>query len=108
MDDLGVRREGGQLAGDPVVEPRAEGDEEVGLLQGGDGGHGAVHTRHTQVQRVAVGDRAAGHERGDDRDLGEVDEGPQDLRGASPDHAAADVEPVSYTHLDVYKRQDWC
>ena len=58
VDDLGVRREGRQLAGDPVVEPRAEGDEQVALLQRGDGRDGAVHARHPEVQRVAVGQRA--------------------------------------------------
>jgi anti-sigma factor ChrR (cupin superfamily) len=69
VDDLGERREGRQLAGDPVVEPGAEGDEQVGLLQAGDGGDRAVHARHAQVERVAVGEGAAGHQGGHDRDL---------------------------------------
>ena len=38
-------REAGQLAGHPVVEPRAEADDQVGLLQRGDRGHRAVHAR---------------------------------------------------------------
>ena len=33
VDDLRVRGEGVQLAGDPVVEAGAEGDQQVGLLQ---------------------------------------------------------------------------
>ncbi len=31
MDDLGVRRKGGDLAGDPVVEAGADGDEQVAM-----------------------------------------------------------------------------
>src|SRR6266853_1198710 len=38
VDDLGQGGEGGVLAGHPVVEPGAEGDEEVGPLHGGHGG----------------------------------------------------------------------
>ena len=74
VDDLGLGRERRQLAGDPVVEAGAEGDEQVGLLQGGDGGDRAVHARHAEVQRVAVGDGAARHQRGHDGDLGQLDE----------------------------------
>ncbi|MDH6516314.1 hypothetical protein M2159_002607 [Streptomyces sp. SAI-090] len=35
MDDLGVRGEAVQLAGDTVVETGTEGDDQVGLLQRG-------------------------------------------------------------------------
>ena len=42
-------RERRQLAGDPVVEPGAERDEEVGLLQRRDRGDGAVHAGHAEV-----------------------------------------------------------
>ena len=74
VDDLGPRREGRQLAGDPVVEPRAEGDEQVGLLQGRHRRDGAVHPGHTEVEGVRVGHRAPGHQRRHHRDLGQLDE----------------------------------
>ena len=91
--DLGVRGERRQLAGHAVVEAGAEGDEQVGLLQGGDGGDGAVHAGHAEVQRVAVGDGAAGHQRGHDGDAGQLDEARAAPRCAlAADDAAADVE----------------
>ena len=90
--DLGVRREGGQLAGHPVVEPGAEADDQVAALQRGDRGDGAVHARHAEVGRVAVRQRAAGHQRGDDRDVRLVDQPAQLGAGRGPDDAAADVQ----------------
>ena len=73
-----------ELAGDPVVEPGAERDQQVGLLQRGDRGDVAVHAGHAQVLRVAVRERAARHQRGDDRDAGQLGELPQLRRGAAP------------------------
>ena len=64
-------RERVEVAGHPVVEPRAQADDQVALLQAGDRGDGAVHARHAEVLRVAVGERAARHQRGDDRDAGQ-------------------------------------
>ena len=58
----------------------------------GDRRHGAVHAGHAEVLRVAVGERAAGHQRGDDRHPGHLGEHPQLLGGAGADHAAADVQ----------------
>ena len=65
VDHLRAGREGVEVAGDPVVEPGAEADDQVALLQAGDRGDGAVHPGHAEVLRVAVGERAAGHQRGD-------------------------------------------
>ena len=73
-----------ELAGDTVVEARAERDEQVGLLHRRDRGVVAVHARHAEAQRVLVGERAARHQRGDDRDAGELGELAQRLGGASP------------------------
>ena len=47
-----------------------------------DRGHGAVHAGHAEVLRVAVGEGAARHQRGDDRDAGELGEHAQLLAGA--------------------------
>ena len=78
------RREAVQLAGHPVVEPGAERDQQVGLLQRGDRGDRAVHAGHAEVLRVAVRERAARHQRGDDRDAGELGQLAQLRRSRAP------------------------
>ena len=68
VDDLRVGRERADLAGHPVVEARAERDQQVGLLHRGDRGVVAVHAGHAEAELVVVGERAARHERRDDRE----------------------------------------
>ena len=80
------------LAGDAVVEAGAERDQQVGLLQRGDRGGVAVHAGHAEAQRMVVGERAAGHQRGDDVDVGQLGQLAQRLGGAGLEDAAADVE----------------
>ena len=80
------------LAGDAVVEAGAEGDQQVGLLHRGDRGVVAVHARHAEAQRVVVGERAAGHQRGDDVDVGQLGQLAQRLGGARLEDAAAGVD----------------
>ena len=71
---LAFVRERRRVAGDAVVEARAERDEQVGLLHRRDRGVVAVHARHAEAERVLVGQRAARHQRRDDRDAGELRE----------------------------------
>src|SRR5690606_41341658 len=92
VDGLGVGGEAVELAGDAVVEAAAEGDEQVGLLHRGDRRVVAVHAGQAEAQRVVVGEGAAGHERGDDVDVGELGQLPQRLRGPGLQDPAADVE----------------
>ncbi len=92
VDDLGAGGEGVEVAGHPVVEAGAEADDQVALLERRHRGDGAVHARHAEVLRVAVGERAPGHQRGDDRHAGQLGELLELLRGAGADGAAADVE----------------
>ena len=56
------------------------------------GGGVAVHAGHAEAQRVVVGERAAGHQRGDDVDVGQLGQLAQRLGGARLEDAAADVE----------------
>ena len=63
---------GVQFAGHPVVEAGTESDDQVTALEGRHRGDGAVHPRHAEVLRVAVGERPAGHQRGDHRDAGQL------------------------------------
>ena len=54
MDELGVRREHVQLAGDAVVKARADRDDQVGLVQRVVSVGGPVHARHAQAELVIV------------------------------------------------------
>jgi len=92
VDDRRARGEAVELAGDAVVEAGAEAHEQVALLQGGHRGDAPVHAGHPQVLRVAVGERAAGHQGRDDGDAGQLGEDAQLGGRAGLQHAAADVQ----------------
>ena len=92
VDDLGLGGEGVDPAGDPVVEPAAQGDQQVGPLHGGDRGVVAVHARHAQAQRVGVGEGAPGHQGGDHRDAGPLGQLAQRLGGPGLEDPAAGVD----------------
>jgi hypothetical protein len=92
VDDLGLGGEVGDLAGDPVVEAGAEGDQQVGLLHRHDGRVVAVHARHAEAQLVIVGERAAGHEGGDHRHLEQLRQLLEGLGGTGLQDAAPGVE----------------
>ena len=63
VDDLGVRREGGQAAGDAVVEAHAERDQQVALGHAHVGGVAAVHAGHADEIGMVGGERAEAHQR---------------------------------------------
>ena len=92
VDDLGLGGEAVDLAGDAVVEAGAEGDQQVAALHRRDRRGVAVHAGHAERQRVVVGERAAGHQRRDDVDAGQLGELAHLLGGAGLEDAAADVE----------------
>ena len=69
-----IGRERIQTPGHAVVEPRAERDDEVGLLQREHRGNRSVHARHAEVLTVRVGEGAARHEGRDDGGAGELGE----------------------------------
>ena len=92
VDHLGLGGEGVHPAGDPVVEPAAQGDEQVGALHGGDRGVVAVHARHAQAQRVGVGEGAPGHQGGDHRNAGPLGQLPEPVGGPGLEDAAAGVD----------------
>ena len=105
VHDLRVRGEQRRLAGHAVVEARAEGHEQIGLLQREHRRHRAVHAGHTEVLRVRVGERAAGHQRRDDGSAGRLGEGEQLVRGARAHDAAADVEHRLLRGLQQLRRR---
>ena len=74
VDDLGVRREGLELAGDAVVEARADGDEQVALVHRVVGRDGAVHAEHAHGELVRLGEGAQAHERRGHRQAAQLGE----------------------------------
>jgi hypothetical protein len=92
VDDLRVRGEQFGLAGDTVVEPGAECDQEIGLLQRQHGRDRAVHAGHADVLRVRVGEGAARHQRGHHGRARELGQRQQLGRRTAADDAAADVQ----------------
>ncbi len=54
---LRAGREASGVAGDPVVEPEADAEDQVGLLDGPVDVDLAVHPRHAEVQRVRLRER---------------------------------------------------
>ena len=84
-----MRGVGLELAGDPVVEAHAEGEQQVGALDGGVDVGLAVHAHHAEAERVAGWEAAQAQQGERDRDVGLVDELPQQLAGAGLEHAVA-------------------
>mmetsp|Transcript_1461 Transcript_1461/g.3296 ORF Transcript_1461/g.3296 Transcript_1461/m.3296 type:complete len:451 (+) Transcript_1461:1018-2370(+) len=86
------RGEAVETAGHSVVEARADGEDQVGVLHGVIGVGGPVHSEHVQGERVVLVERAqplqgGGH--GDVRLLGQLLEL---FHGVPPDHALAGVD----------------
>ncbi len=77
MDDLGVRGELADVAGDPVVETHPYCEDQVGAVYGPVDAGLAVHPRPPQIQRMVVRERADTEQRRDDRDSGPLGEQPQ-------------------------------
>ena len=91
VHDLGVFGELADLARDPVVEPAADGQNQVGVADGHVGGIGAVHAEHADPERIVGRETAQGHERGRDRDVEGPGQPEQFLVGAGSDDPAAGV-----------------
>ena len=91
VDLLRVQRVGFQVAGDAVVEPHAERDEQVGLLNRGIDPGFAVHAHHAEVQRMrgrTPADAEQRHRNGNVRLLGERQK--RRLRAAEDDAVAGE------------------
>ena len=92
MDDGGARRERGELAGDPVVEAGADGDEHVALVECPVRPLGAVHPRPPEVQLVRLREPALRHQGRHDRQSPEFSELEELRARICIEDAAADVE----------------
>ena len=94
VDLLGMGRELGKLAGDAIVEARADIDQHVAVIHRQVGFVGAVHAQHAEELLVRRGKRAESHQGVGDGIAGHVDELGEQLGRLRPgiDHAAAGVE----------------
>ena len=52
-----------------VVETGAQGNQQIALLHGRNGGVHAVHTGHTEVETMGIRKCATGHQRRHDRNV---------------------------------------
>ena len=100
VDLLGVARVGLEVAGDAVVEPHAERDQQVGFLDRVVDPRLTVHAHHAEVERMRGGD-AADAEQGDGdrnlRTLGELEDLPL---GVGQHHAVAGEDQRPFGGVD--------
>ena len=69
VDLLRVGRVGLQIAGDAVVEAHAEGEQQVGFLDGVVDPRFAVHAHHAEVERMRGREAAEAEQRAGDGNL---------------------------------------
>ena len=58
VDKVGAYAELLEVTGDPVIEPGADGDDQICVVHGHVGGVGAVHAQHAQPQAVPAREAA--------------------------------------------------
>ena len=87
MNHSRARREGGCLAGNAIVEARADVDQHIAVLDGAIDVHPAVHARHADAQRMVFGKRAYPVQRRHYRNACPLGERTQLGDGAGDDHA---------------------
>ena len=92
MNDLRIWGKELEVARNTVIKAGPEGNDEVSLLQGGDGGDGAVHTRHTVVERMTLREGIKAHKGARDRNTGEGNEVEKFLGRIRTDNAATHHE----------------
>ena len=100
VDLFGVGGVAGEVAGDAVVEAHAEGEEEVGLLDGVVDPGLAVHAHHAERERVRGGDGAEAEQGAGDGDLLGFGEGEDFCFGAGFDDAVAGEDDGLFGLLD--------
>ena len=89
VDLFGVGGVAGEVAGDAVVEAHAEGEEEIGMLDGVVDPGLAVHAHHAEGERVGGGEGSEAEEGAGDGDLLALGEGDDLVAGAGFDDAVA-------------------
>ena len=100
VHDLAVLAEFVHLARHAIVEPHAEGDQQIGLIDGVIRIHRAVHAEHVERERVVAGKRAEAHHGHRDGDAGLLGERAQLFARFAADDAAAGVNHRPLGQLD--------
>ena len=100
VDDEAVLGEGRHLSRHPIVEADAEGEEEIGLVDGVVGVDAAVHAEHVERQRGVCRVGPEPHEGHRHRDPGASGELAELLGGTGGDHPAAGVDHRTLGPLD--------
>ncbi len=90
-NELGLAGEFGRIAGDTIVEARAERQQAIAIVDRVVGKGGAVHAEHAHRQGMRGVDGTDSHQGGDHRNLKLSGKFAQFLRGAAVDHAAAGI-----------------
>src|SRR5579859_4737197 len=75
MDDTGARGKFAHLACHAIIETQPDADDQVSLSDGAVDLYGAVHTGHSQSERVGFGKGAQSQQSRDDRYAGFLGEG---------------------------------
>jgi len=101
VDDLRPGGELAHLAGDAVIEAHADGDEEVGLLDGIVGVGGAMHAHHLESEGVGLGKGPQSHQGGGDRRLDVAGQKGQFAGGAAGDDSAAGEDDGPFGTVDA-------
>ena len=104
MDDLCILGELGTVAGDPVIEPSAQGDDGIGVVHGGGAGVMAVHTLHTQEPGMVGGDTGDTHHGAAHGSIDLVRQLQQLCLGLAGDQAAAEVDKGLRGGIDGIRR----
>ncbi len=70
----GIAGVGLQVAGDAVIEAHADGDQQIGFLNGVIDPSFAVHAHHAEIQRIAGREAADAEQRHGDREMAGANE----------------------------------
>jgi hypothetical protein len=100
VDHLGITGEIVQIAGDPVIEAHAQGNNQIGIHQGPVGFHGPVHTHHAQAHRVVHWQRRQSMQGKGHRDMGLLRKSLQFLPGVAGNDAVAAEDDGTLAPVD--------
>ena len=104
VDDFGGAGEFGPVAGDPVIEPGAHGDDHVGVVHGHGTGVVAVHTLHSQEPGIVRGNTGNAHQGAAHGGVDDLSHLQQFLLGVAGDQTAAEVEEGPLGGVDAVRR----
>ena len=92
VDDLRPAGELRDLAGHAIVEPHAQGQQQIGVVDRVVGVDAAVHAEHVQRERIVAGEAAQAHQRRGHGNARLADQRGQFVAGVGGDDAAAGVD----------------